>query len=354
VLTSEGGRQATEEELAAMRRSNQEQRDLYRAARARAQAQWWDVAMACAQRVVADGEATLDSEQAVVSARLVRFWLGDSVLEVEAPRRDGTGGHSSRSLVPRGSGKVVVERIAQQVVDALVDQRGWTASVGWQGLLGRSINRRRRLPSPGICRTHFAKRRTHGRPRSRSYGRCRVGTVALNALRSVVGAVVGWWKAGSEAVLEDEVGFRAADDSVRGHVLEDEVTQGLCVGDGDMQVEVVSAGDVERLQDPGRSDEVVVERGDVILAVAAESDLDDGLQRIPESGGVDDESAASDDAGFTHGADTVSAGGLGLPEPGGQGLVGQFGVLAERREDPQVQRVQCRLLLHQRTASSPA
>lgn len=107
-----------------MRRSNQEQRDLYRAARARAQAQWWDAALACAQRVVADGEATLDNDQAVVSARLVKFWIGDSVLEVEAPRRDGTGGRSSRSVVSRGSGKVVVECIAQQVVDALVDERG--------------------------------------------------------------------------------------------------------------------------------------------------------------------------------------------------------------------------------------
>jgi hypothetical protein len=124
VLTADGGRQATGEELVAMRRSSREHRDLYHAARARAKDQWRDAALLCAERVVAEGEATLDTEQAVVTARLVTFRRGESVIEVEAARRDGSGGRSSRSLVPRGGGNVVVELIGQHLVDALVDERG--------------------------------------------------------------------------------------------------------------------------------------------------------------------------------------------------------------------------------------
>lgn len=91
--------------------------------------------------------------------------------------------------------------------------------------------------------------------------------------------------AGPEAVLEHEAGLGTADDAVPSDVLQHPITQRLGVRDGDVQVDVVGAGEVEGLPHAGRPNEIVVQRGDELAAVTAEPDLDDGLQRAPSAAG---------------------------------------------------------------------
>jgi hypothetical protein len=93
-----GSRQATDEEIAAMEAASSErgqeeaEHDAVPSAAVRA----------AAQRLVRDGAADLVIDDRRVETRIVRFWRGDSLLEVETTARDGT--RSSRIRIPRRPG----------------------------------------------------------------------------------------------------------------------------------------------------------------------------------------------------------------------------------------------------------
>ncbi len=74
---------------------------------------------------------------------------------------------------------------------------------------------------------------------------------------------------------------------MNGDVLQHEVAQRFGALDRDVQVEVVGAGHVDRVQHAGDADQVVVQRVDVFGAMAAEPHLDHGLDREPERGEVE-------------------------------------------------------------------
>jgi len=105
-------------------------------------------------------------------------------------------------------------------------------------------------------------------------------------------------------------------------------------------MEVVGAGDVEGLDDAMRRGQVVVELLDVLLAVAAEADLDHGLERVSEGPDVDVEAAAHDDTAVAHGSQPVGARRLGEAEARREGLVGELGVGAELAQDAAVDGVE--------------
>jgi hypothetical protein len=142
--------------------------------------------------------------------------------------------------------------------------------------------------------------------------------------------------AGAVTGFEDELGLGLPDDAVHGDVLKDEVAQGLWAFDGYVEVEVVFAGDVEGLEDAGYAGQVGVELVDVLAVVAAEPDLDHGLDREAEGAEREPDLGAADDAAVAQGADPVGAGGFGESEPGGEGLVGQVGVTGQCAQDRQV------------------
>lgn len=128
--------------------------------------------------------------------------------------------------------------------------------------------------------------------------------------------------AGAVAGFEDELGLCLPDDAVHGDVLKDEVAQGLGAFGGDVEVKIVFAGDVEGLEDAGHAGQVGVEPVDVVAVVAAEPDLDHGLDREAEDVERELDPGAANDAAVTQGADPVGAGGLGESEPSGEGFVG--------------------------------
>jgi hypothetical protein len=94
-----GSRQATPEELDAMALDarpgvEQYERDLEDAAR-----RWAPELRAAADRLVEDGRARLQLGGIDVDARVVRFWRGDSLLEIRHRRPGGEG--ESRTRIPR-------------------------------------------------------------------------------------------------------------------------------------------------------------------------------------------------------------------------------------------------------------
>jgi hypothetical protein len=64
---------------------------------------------------------------------------------------------------------------------------------------------------------------------------------------AVAGLLEGWEDPYSVSSLEHELGLGLTDDAVHGDVFKYQVTQCLCAFDGNMQVEVVLAGDVQDL-----------------------------------------------------------------------------------------------------------
>jgi hypothetical protein len=72
----------------------QHERDLADAAR-----RWAPELRAAADRLVAEGSARLGFDGTDVDARLVRFWRGDSLLEIRYRRPDSEG--ESRTRIPR-------------------------------------------------------------------------------------------------------------------------------------------------------------------------------------------------------------------------------------------------------------
>lgn len=108
-----GSRQATDEEIAAMEAAFSE--------RAREEAVDDDAVpsaavRAAAQRLVRDAAAELTVGDRRLEARVIRFWRGDSLLEVSTTARDGTS--SSRVRIPRRPGvDLLADYLAMELAD---------------------------------------------------------------------------------------------------------------------------------------------------------------------------------------------------------------------------------------------
>ena len=138
------------------------------------------------------------------------------------------------------------------------------------------------------------------------------------------------------AGFEDELGVGLSYDTVHSDVLKDEVAQGLRAFDGHVEVEVIFAGDVEGLEDAGHASQVGVEPVDVVAVVAVEPDLDHCLDGEAEDAERELNLGPADDAAVPQGPDPIGAGGLGEPEPGREGFVGQVCVKGQCAQDRQV------------------
>ncbi|AIY02815.1 hypothetical protein ART_3216 [Arthrobacter sp. PAMC 25486] len=146
----------------------------------------------------------------------------------------------------------------------------------------------------------------------------------------------------SVAGLEDQLRLSLADHPVDRDVFEHEIAQGLGALHCDVQVKVVLAGHMECVNDAGDLGECGVEGVNMFGVVAAEADLDDGLDGEAQAGQVQCDAVAEDDSGIAHEAQAVRAGGLGQAQPRRDGLVGQAAVRGQGPEDVQIGVVQAR------------
>jgi uncharacterized NAD(P)/FAD-binding protein YdhS len=94
-----GSRQATDEELEAMQLDarpavEQHERELQDAAR-----RWAPELRRATKQLLGDGTARVHLGTTDIDARIVRFWRGDSLLEIRYRQPDGDG--ESRTRVPR-------------------------------------------------------------------------------------------------------------------------------------------------------------------------------------------------------------------------------------------------------------
>jgi hypothetical protein len=94
-----GSRQATDEELEAMALWAAPEADGYERSVEDAERRWAPELREAADRLVAEGSAHLGFDDTDVDARLVRFWRGDSLLEIRYRRQGGEG--RSRTRIPR-------------------------------------------------------------------------------------------------------------------------------------------------------------------------------------------------------------------------------------------------------------
>lgn len=140
--------------------------------------------------------------------------------------------------------------------------------------------------------------------------------------------------------VEDQLGLGLPYDPVNGHVVEDEVAQRFGVRHGDVDVEVVLPCHMEDLQDPWCFGELPVELVDVRGVMAAEANLDHGLQGIAQGLEANSQSPPHDDAGIAEGADAVGTRRLCDTESGSQGFVGEVGVVEQGGQDLLIEGVQ--------------
>jgi hypothetical protein len=94
-----GSRQATDEELEQMALDARPRVDEYERSLEAARQRWAPELRQAADRLLAEGTAALQLGGTSVQARIVRFWRGDSLLEVEYRRAGGEG--ESRTRIPR-------------------------------------------------------------------------------------------------------------------------------------------------------------------------------------------------------------------------------------------------------------
>lgn len=107
-----GSRQMTEGELAPLRSRAAERRAAHQNAIARVQERYGDVLLVKAAELASLGVVTIATTAGTVEARIVRFWRGDSVLEVkvhipfsrqpEVAKTLLTGGHVTEAPVLAG------------------------------------------------------------------------------------------------------------------------------------------------------------------------------------------------------------------------------------------------------------
>lgn len=96
-----GARQATADELASMRERARQYRDGHQAALERARSRWQWQALTCARELLDRGTTVLSIDAGTVRGHLVRFWHGDSVLELTSSSRDGVSHGSSMTRLCR-------------------------------------------------------------------------------------------------------------------------------------------------------------------------------------------------------------------------------------------------------------
>jgi hypothetical protein len=103
---------------------------------------------------------------------------------------------------------------------------------------------------------------------------------------------------------------------------------------------VVGAGDVEYAEDLGQGQRVGAERVNQGPRVLTHADRDQGLHAHVEGSEVDIGVEAPQHAQFDQAPDPLQAGGRREPHHLGEPLVGDPGVLAERREDGHVEAIE--------------
>jgi hypothetical protein len=94
-----GSRQATAEELEAMALWAEPESGDHERSIEEAERRWASELRQAAERLLSDGTASLRLDGRSVEARIVRFWRGDSLLEVRYRLPDGEG--ESRTRIPR-------------------------------------------------------------------------------------------------------------------------------------------------------------------------------------------------------------------------------------------------------------
>lgn len=109
----------------------------------------------------------------------------------------------------------------------------------------------------------------------------------------------------------DEGGFDLGDLFACGEGVHGEVAEVIGVADGDVEDEVLAAGDVVDGLDFGEGLGVVVEGLDGGAGVGGEANGDDGFEGDAEGVGVDAGVVAEEDAVVTEAADAFKAGGGG-------------------------------------------
>ena len=111
ILTMHGGRQATPDELAAIRAAADARRAQHDADLDAARARWREPAQRAAGDLLATGTAIVPVPDGELTARLVRFWRGDHVLDVHYHQRRDQG----RSIARMPRRGLDAERIAGQL-----------------------------------------------------------------------------------------------------------------------------------------------------------------------------------------------------------------------------------------------
>jgi hypothetical protein len=98
-----GARQATAEELTSMRQRAEQEEARHQLVLDSARRRLSRQAHVCAHELLAGGSTVLSVDDGHVRGRLVRFWRGDSVLELSSWRHDA--GSHGRSMTRLGRGQ---------------------------------------------------------------------------------------------------------------------------------------------------------------------------------------------------------------------------------------------------------
>lgn len=97
-----GERSAGPEAVWSSREYRERMRAAHEAAVRDAERRWGRQARICAAELVRDGVAVLRLDTGWVRGRVVRYWRGDRVLDLERVGSDGEGGGTSRIRLSRG------------------------------------------------------------------------------------------------------------------------------------------------------------------------------------------------------------------------------------------------------------
>lgn len=112
-----GARQATAEELTSMRHRAEQDKARHESALESARRRWSPQALICAHELLASGTTVFSVDGGHVRGRLLRFWRGDSVLELSSWRHDAGSHGRSMTRLSRGrdtSAEVIAYYLIQQ------------------------------------------------------------------------------------------------------------------------------------------------------------------------------------------------------------------------------------------------
>jgi hypothetical protein len=132
-----------------------------------------------------------------------------------------------------------------------------------------------------------------------------------------------WFEDGPTEVLVDDGGAHVGDLGTFGEPVDDEGVQGVGVGDGHVDEEVLPAGDDEDADRLGKSRGEVAERLDPLARGWPDPDGDEGLHGATESRQVDIGVVAPDHTAGAQRPDPFQGGGRGDTDTLGELAVGQ-------------------------------